>query len=83
MTQKKLYLYDTTLRDGTQSEGISLSLQDKLLIAKRLDQFGIHYIEGGWPGSNPKDLAFFKEVKKLKLRRSNHRYPTPSLASMP
>ena len=68
MTQKKLYLYDTTLRDGTQSEGISLSLQDKLLIAKRLDQFGMHYIEGGWPGSNPKDLAFFKEIKKENLK---------------
>lgn len=70
MTQKKLLLYDTTLRDGTQCEGMSLSLQDKLLIAKKLDQFGMHYIEGGWPGSNPKDMAFFKEVKKLKLRRS-------------
>lgn len=67
---KRIYLYDTTLRDGTQSEGISLSLQDKLRIAKRLDQFGVHYIEGGWPGSNPKDMAFFKEVKKIKLHTS-------------
>jgi 2-isopropylmalate synthase len=67
---KKIQIYDTTLRDGTQGEGVSLSLQDKLLLAKRFDQFGVDYIEGGWPGSNPKDLAFFKEVKKLKLRHA-------------
>ncbi|MBI3307272.1 MAG: citramalate synthase [Candidatus Omnitrophica bacterium] len=67
---KKVIFYDTTLRDGTQSEGISLSLHDKTLIAQRLDQFGFHYIEGGWPGSNPKDLAFFKEIKKAGIRRS-------------
>ena len=58
-----IYLYDTTLRDGTQGEGMSLSVKDKLDIAKRLDRFGIHYIEGGWPGSNPKDKAFFKEIQ--------------------
>ena len=52
-------IYDTTLRDGTQREGISLSLTDKLRIAKRLDEFGVRYIEGGWPGSNPKDVDFF------------------------
>jgi 2-isopropylmalate synthase len=52
-------LYDTTLRDGAQSEGISFSLQDKQKIACQLDRLGIHYIEGGWPGSNPKDMAFF------------------------
>lgn len=67
---KKIQIYDTTLRDGTQGEGISLSLNDKLLLAKRFDQFGIDYIEGGWPGSNPKDLAFFKDVKKIKLKHS-------------
>ncbi len=67
---KKVLLYDTTLRDGTQCEGISLSLQDKLRIAQRLDQFGVHYIEGGWPGSNPKDLAFFKEIKKAGIRKA-------------
>ena len=70
MFMKKILLYDTTLRDGTQCEGISLSLQDKIRIAQRLDQFGIHYIEGGWPGSNPKDLAFFKEIKKAGIRRA-------------
>jgi len=67
---KKILVYDTTLRDGTQMEGISLSLQDKLAIAKRLDQFGVHYIEGGWPGSNPKDLAFFKEIGKVGIRNA-------------
>jgi len=57
-------LYDTTLRDGAQREGMSLTLEDKLKIAYKLDEFGIHYIEGGFPGSNPKDKAFFDEVKK-------------------
>ncbi len=64
----QVFIYDTTLRDGTQMEGISLSLQDKLRIAKRLDELGVHYIEGGWPGSNPKDAEFFNEVKKLGLK---------------
>ena len=60
---EKIYLYDTTLRDGTQGENISLSVEDKLRIAQRLDSFGIHYIEGGWPGSNPKDKRFFELIK--------------------
>ena len=60
-------IYDTTLRDGTQGEGISFSVTDKLLIAQRLDQFGVDYIEGGFPGSNPRDISFFAEAKKLKL----------------
>ncbi len=63
-------IYDTTLRDGTQFEGISLSLQDKLSITQRLDKYGVPYIEGGWPGSNPKDMAFFKEAKKIKFKHS-------------
>lgn len=62
-----IYLYDTTLRDGTQREGISLSLDDKLKIAARLDAFGMHYIEGGWPGSNPKDVEFFRRAPSLGL----------------
>jgi len=61
-------LFDTTLRDGAQTEGISFSLEDKLKIAKLLDELGIHYIEGGWPGSNPKDIEFFKKVKELKFK---------------
>jgi 2-isopropylmalate synthase len=64
----KVELYDTTLRDGTQMEGISLSVQDKLKIAQKLDELGVHYIEGGWPGSNPKDADFFAAARSLKLR---------------
>ncbi len=66
----KIFLYDTTLRDGTQREGISLSLDDKLKIAKKLDEFGIDYIEGGWPGSNPKDVEFFQRVPTLGLKHA-------------
>ncbi len=64
----QVYIYDTTLRDGSQREGISYSSDDKLKIAKKLDNFGVHYIEGGWPGSNPKDAEFFQGVKKLNLK---------------
>ena len=60
-------IYDTTLRDGTQGEGINLSVDDKLRIARRLDDFGMHYIEGGWPGSNPKDASFFERARDLRL----------------
>ncbi len=63
-------MYDTTLRDGTQGEGVSFSVTDKLRIAEKFDQFGIDYIEGGWPGSNPRDMAFFEEAKKLKLKHA-------------
>ena len=63
-------IYDTTLRDGTQGEGISFSVTDKLLIAERLDQFGVDYIEGGFPGSNPRDITFFQEARKLRLRHA-------------
>ena len=63
-------LYDTTLRDGAQAENISFLLEDKIRIAHKLDELGIHYIEGGWPGSNPKDVAFFREIKKEKLNHA-------------
>jgi len=63
-------LYDTTLRDGSQGEGINFSVMDKLRIAEKLDSFGIHYIEGGWPGSNPKDIEFFAEAKRRKFRNA-------------
>lgn len=63
-------LYDTTLRDGTQGEGISLSCNDKLKIAQKLDEFGVLYIEGGWPGSNPKDAEFFARQGELKLKNA-------------
>ncbi len=65
-----IVVYDTTLRDGTQGEHVSLSLEDKLRIARRLDEFGIDYIEGGWPGSNPKDSEFFARARDLELRRA-------------
>ncbi|MBW1785187.1 MAG: citramalate synthase [Deltaproteobacteria bacterium] len=66
----KTLLYDTTLRDGTQGEQVNLSAEDKLRIARKLDEFGIHYIEGGWPGSNPKDVRFFDMIKKNPLRNA-------------
>ena len=62
--QERVRIYDTTLRDGTQGEGFSLSGLDKIRIAKRLDGFGVDYIEGGWPGSNPKDIEFFKAASQ-------------------
>jgi 2-isopropylmalate synthase len=66
----QIQLYDTTLRDGTQREGLSLSVEDKLKIARELDTFGVHYIEGGWPGSNPKDAEFFRRVADIKLHNA-------------
>ncbi|MDP4777139.1 MAG: citramalate synthase, partial [Opitutales bacterium] len=63
-------IYDTTLRDGTQGEGVSFTVAGKLRVAEKLDQFGIDYIEGGWPGSNPRDMAFFEEAQKLKLQHA-------------
>ncbi|MDP3073962.1 MAG: citramalate synthase [Opitutaceae bacterium] len=63
-------IYDTTLRDGTQGEGISFSVTDKLLIAQKLDAFGVDYIEGGFPGSNPRDITFFNEAKNLRLKHA-------------
>src|SRR5882724_4015376 len=63
-----IILFDTTLRDGSQAEGISFSPHDKLRIAQELDRLGVNYIEGGWPGSNPKDNQFFKEARKLKFK---------------
>ena len=66
----EVVLYDTTLRDGAQREGISFSVDDKVKIAQRLDRLGIRYIEGGWPGSNPKDLAFFEQAASLGLEQA-------------
>jgi 2-isopropylmalate synthase len=66
----KVQIYDTTLRDGAQQEGISFTVADKLKIAQKLDELGIHFIEGGWPGANPKDTEFFIKAKALKLKRS-------------
>jgi 2-isopropylmalate synthase len=65
-----IYLYDTTLRDGTQGEAVNFSVDDKLRIAQRLDAFGMHYIEGGWPGSNPKDAEFFSHARQMSFKHA-------------
>ncbi len=70
MTDRKIILYDTTLRDGAQTEGISLSVADKLQVAERLDALGIPYIEGGWPGANPREMEFFRKVKRAGLKNA-------------
>ncbi len=67
---RKIRIYDTTLRDGAQAEDVSFSVEDKLRILSKLDEFGIHYIEGGWPGANPRDAEFFNQAKKITLRHS-------------
>ena len=66
----KIFTFDTTLRDGTQGESVSFSVEDKILIAQKLDELGIDYIEGGWPGSNPKDKEFFARAKSLHLKHA-------------
>jgi 2-isopropylmalate synthase len=65
---KKITLYDTTLRDGSQGEEVTLSAEDKLRLAQKLDDFGIHFVEGGWPGSNPKDARFFEMARKTSFK---------------
>src|SRR5579864_1519391 len=70
MSERRIEIYDTTLRDGTQGEGFNLSLQDKLMIARRLDDLGVDYIEGGFPLSNPKDEQFFRDVREMKLKHA-------------
>ncbi len=69
-SQSKVFVYDTTLRDGTQGEGVSFSVAAKLRVAEKLDQFGVDYIEGGWPGSNPRDVEFFTKAKELELKHA-------------
>ena len=68
--RRHIKIYDTTLRDGTQGEGVSFSMEDKVRIATRLDALGVHYIEGGWPGSNPKDLRFFRRMQDVTLKHA-------------
>src|SRR5438874_48453 len=70
LMKPEVELYDTTLRDGSQGEGINFSVMDKLRIADKLDAFGMHYIEGGWPGSNPKDIEFFAEARRKKFKNA-------------
>src|SRR5205807_3241676 len=66
----RVHIYDTTLRDGSQGEGVNFSLIDKLRITQRLDELGIDFIEGGYPLSNPKDFEYFREVRKLDLKHA-------------
>src|SRR5256885_14387692 len=67
---QRIAIYDTTLRDGSQAEGVNFSLDDKIRIAHKLDEFGMDYIEGGWPGSNPKDIELFERLKKVRFCHS-------------
>src|SRR5262245_43752011 len=67
MTMRSIQIYDTTLRDGTQGEGVSLSLEDKLQITRRLDEMGVDFVEGGYPASNTKDSEYFQRARELKL----------------
>src|ERR1700682_4051680 len=66
----RIHTFDTTLRDGTQGEAVSFSVDDKLIIVQKLDELGIDYIEGGWPGSNPKDRDFFLQARELSLKHA-------------
>ena len=68
MSKERLYLFDTTLRDGAQTNGVDFSLEDKIAVAGMLDELGIDYVEGGYPGANPTDTAFF-EKKRTRARR--------------
>ena len=70
LMRRLIKIYDTTLRDGTQGEGISFSMEDKVRLSSRLDAVGVHYIEGGWPGSNPKDLRFFRRMQDVTLKHA-------------
>ena len=70
MKAPQIELFDTTLRDGTQGEHVTLTMRDKLRIAQRLDAFGIDVIEGGWPGSNPKDYAFFEQAQDISWKHA-------------
>ncbi|HEX4166496.1 MAG TPA: citramalate synthase, partial [Bryobacteraceae bacterium] len=66
----RVFTFDTTLRDGTQGEAVSFSVEDKLMIAEKLDELGIDYLEGGWPGSNPRDKEFFARAKSVKWKHA-------------
>jgi len=65
-----LEIYDTTLRDGAQAEDVSFSAEDKVRVAQKLDELGVHFIEGGWPGANPKDIEFFRLIKTIPFKHA-------------
>lgn len=81
MSDKRVYLYDSTLRDGQQTQGVDFSAADKTAIAKALDELSIDYIEGGWPGANPTDDAFFANPPKLKKFQTDCLWHDPSCRS--
>ena len=66
----KVAIYDTTLRDGAQAENVNFSVQDKIRVSRKLDELGLHFIEGGWPGSNPRDVEFFKSMRSVRLKKA-------------
>src|SRR5512145_2217520 len=68
--KQRVQIYDTTLRDGSQAEDLNFSVEDKIRVCRKLDEFGVHYIGGGWPGSNPRDVEFFKEMRRVKLTKA-------------
>jgi 2-isopropylmalate synthase len=68
--KQRVYIYDTTLRDGSQAEDVNFSVEDMICVAQKLDRFGVHYIEGGWPGSKPRDVEFFREMRRVKLKKA-------------
>ena len=81
MTSDLFHVYDTTLRDGAQQEGLNLSVADKLAIARQLDELGVGFIEGGWPGANPKDTEFFRRAARgADLRNASSRPSGPPAA---
>ena len=73
MSSKKILIYDTTLRDGSQAEGVSFTVAAKMRVAKKLDQFGVDYIEGGWPGSNLTGYGVFRESRRTRTFPCSHR----------
>ena len=75
---RRVRIFDTTLRDGTQCEGVAFSMEDKVRIAQRLDHLGVTYIEGGWPGSNPKDMRFFQRVQAISFKTAKLTAVSPS-----
>ena len=79
--KRTVHLYDTTLRDGCQAEDVTLTLDDKLRITERLDAFGVRYVEGGWPGSNPRDEEYFRAVKRAGVRYDVASINTPTTIS--
>ena len=80
---EKVKIYDTTLRDGMQAEGVSFSAEDKLMIARRLDEFGIDYIEGGFPLSNPKEEQFFQDIGNIDFKHPPRLQPSAVPAGPP